>query len=87
MGFQKRYSTVPKPGLYGRVKRLVKDYWYIALPVHVSNCTIFFVLIYAGVARFRTPAARTTTFLHQLLHPLGEHAPPSQPPSPQNRPG
>lgn len=41
-------------GLFAKVKYYVKRYWYIALPVHATCCTLYFAGIYCAVKRLYT---------------------------------
>jgi hypothetical protein len=38
-------------GLIGTVKYYFKRYWYIAIPVHLVNCSIWFAALYLAVRR------------------------------------
>lgn len=38
-------------GLFAKLKFYIKRYWYIAIPVHTINCSIWFIAFYIAVRR------------------------------------
>lgn len=47
---QSKQEEKPK-GLVAKLKFYIKRYWYIAIPVHTINCSIWFVSLYFAVRR------------------------------------
>lgn len=36
-------------GLFAKLKYYLKRYWYIAIPIHIVNCSLWFALFYIAV--------------------------------------
>ncbi|EJD76112.1 hypothetical protein LOAG_16886 [Loa loa] len=46
------FAKDPDPeilGLFAKLKYYLKRYWYIAIPIHIANCIIWFIVLYIAV--------------------------------------
>jgi hypothetical protein len=48
---QKSKEEKQPEGLFARMKFYIKRYWYIAIPVHTINCSLWFGGFYFAVRR------------------------------------
>lgn len=40
-----------KLSLYGKIKAMYRDYWYVLVPVHVASSVVFFGAFYYAASR------------------------------------
>ncbi|KAM3726335.1 Translocon-associated protein subunit delta [Dirofilaria immitis] len=46
---QKEHREAKPTGLFAKLKYYLKRYWYIAIPIHIVNCVIWFIVLYITV--------------------------------------
>lgn len=45
-------------GLFAKLKYYLKRYWYIAIPIHIASCVMWFILLYIAVKRLFSPLVK-----------------------------
>ncbi|KAK6110392.1 hypothetical protein QQG55_39650 [Brugia pahangi] len=46
---QKEHREAKPTGLFAKLKYYLQRYWYIAIPIHIANCIIWFTVLYITV--------------------------------------
>uniref|UniRef100_A0A8R1XW99 DUF1279 domain-containing protein n=1 Tax=Onchocerca volvulus TaxID=6282 RepID=A0A8R1XW99_ONCVO len=46
---QKEHRERKPTGLFAKLKYYLKRYWYIAIPIHIANCVVWFIILYITV--------------------------------------
>uniref|UniRef100_A0A915PYH0 Translocon-associated protein subunit delta n=1 Tax=Setaria digitata TaxID=48799 RepID=A0A915PYH0_9BILA len=46
---QKENKETKPTTLFAKLKYYLKRYWYIAIPIHIANCAVWFIVLYVAV--------------------------------------
>ncbi|VIO86653.1 Uncharacterized protein BM_BM6880 [Brugia malayi] len=46
---QKEHREAKPTGLFAKLKYYLQRYWYIAIPIHIANCIVWFTVLYITV--------------------------------------
>ncbi|VDK79216.1 unnamed protein product [Litomosoides sigmodontis] len=46
---QKEHRETKPTGLFAKLKYYLKRYWYIAIPIHIANCVVWYIVFYIAV--------------------------------------
>ncbi|CAG9541133.1 unnamed protein product [Cercopithifilaria johnstoni] len=46
---QKEHKEAKPTGLFAKLKYYLKRYWYIAIPIHIANYVVWFIVFYVAV--------------------------------------